>query len=325
MKQIWKLPFTGQAYPLEKSVISTVGKELGDSLKLAHDYFSKNGIEAQLPSGDILSVSDSEAQADIILINENVSLSKVIGYKVYKGIRLNTSRVLNTSLSLWASYVTDIIDPSDIGQSVNQEADVVHRSMDVFEQASAIASMGYLEVLYHIDLPDGGFINQEEAHLAGETLTIGEVVISSKGITFQGPCSIGTETDVLAFNGFYWERKKDKDSYPLMTVNTKSAVHTGIPIWNKHSPSVFSFFDWLQLEPTKKGIKVPNLESEVLTVTSIKLGKYTISTNSNGDLDIGGVIKVFGDTKKLSVGGVLFDKDLELSINYIRALAKKGL
>lgn len=324
MKQVWKLPLQSVSYPSEPFTVSTSGDYIGKDITLKHSYFSMADIRAVTEDGIELSVSNSLDKADFILMHENTSLSKVIGSKVYKGLRINSTKALNKVITIWASYVCDVLDPEDLGQPLHPSAEVRHKSIETFESKTAMASSGYFEVMYHMDLPEGGYINEDGIFFKSDKLRLNKVVLGQEGISFPENPSISHPKGKLSFNGLYWDNVIGDKRHPILTINPEVATHAGFLVWSKYSPSSVSTLSWMKVDDKNKTLKVDAIEAKVRT-EEIKIGEFTLKVDHSGDLNINDTIKIDAKTKKVSIGSIVFNKELIELLSYLKDLKNRGI
>lgn len=321
MKQVWKLPFNPVGYDPVSYTIVTFGGYVGKTYTLKHSYFSSDNIRVTDDSKNVYTISDTDQSADILLVNEFVSFTKLSGKKVYQNIKLNSERVLNKNLTLWASYIADVISPEDIGQAVHPDADVFHRSIDTFESFTAVGTSGYFEVLYHLDLPDGGFINETGAHFKGETLAIGGTTLNQKGIDFSDKPTLSYKDDSLSFNGVHWEHITKGDAKALLAINaSKSEVREGLLFWSKNAPGASTLVPWIKLSSKDESMSIPKLATKDLKTDMVSLGDFQLKILPSGDLSIADVITINKETKKVSIGSVVFNKELIELLDFVKSL-----
>ena len=137
---IWKYTWNTSGYEPVAVTLNTLNNQISDVIKLPHSFFKQEGFQASYLTSEgfyaplSVGVEDSLSRVDILLFGLESELSRLAGAQIYSRIKLNSPLAINASLQISVVYVADAFDPAEFNQSLNQEANVTHKSLTVSDR-----------------------------------------------------------------------------------------------------------------------------------------------------------------------------------------------
>lgn len=311
IENIWKLDWSPTGIE-ETFSLDTSRKVVGEIVPLKRTFFKGSGIRLTNPTGQALVVSSKDDRADILLYNEEHRLSELVGEPIYQSIRLNRNAV-GTILAVTAVYVADQITSNSFNQELNQDAEVLHYSIDTYITSTREFYTNFARVDDRMELPNG-FISRDGVSLRGDTmelggftLTPGRITSSASDIGLYGKDShIRFDPKINA-----WVRKISSTNReaPLLSFLDTAIPSGGIPLANKGDPTTLTFVDWFKTDPERKTVVVSSLETKTHTTSlldaqSIHIGGHTLSLDLNGQLNIDNALRIDLNTGVVTLGFV---------------------
>jgi len=308
MNQYFMVPFNPQGYDPESWNLDTTNLTLNTQLRLKHSYFLSGTFSAVLLNGTPLTVSETKGTADLLLIDYNATLSQLCGAKVFGKVVLNSARVTNTLIATVASYVVDIIDPSQLGQNLNPTSDVKHNS--VTTDAKGVNNLPIIEAVDvtispdgTLTFPDGGTFTKGKLLIKATDIEFPSVSISAGLWKFLGSAiKIANDVNFLMFDptnqAWYMQNQGTNAVAPIVAFYEDNPPIGGIPIIAGNNNRMLSFVPWFNLNFDTETLNVPDVQAKTvevgqLTTNEINIGNYTLTCDNNGVLSIGGGIKIY--------------------------------
>jgi len=313
MKNIYgfKLGFRYDGHGVEAFEFSTKDKVVGDIVYLPHSFFFLDGLTANLADGSSLSISSSDPNSDILVINPDGFLSSYTKKIVYSAIKLNKSRVCNTTININCNFVGDTIDPNDFGQMLNPESDVKHKTVETSDKIYT-PNLEADQITTQSISGQFGVINSEDIILESKRVVINNVLSFDKDkmVTSSPSFYVGTESIGLQLDN-------TSSTFSVVTPETTSKVVTylvpdneanSIPIISMVNPEKLETVPWLKVG-NDYDVWVPKIVTNDISCQSIKIGKVEIKYDTN-ILYIGNSIKINTTTEEVQIGNVVFDTNL---------------
>lgn len=313
MKNIYdfKLGFRYDGHEKKTFDLSTEGKTIGDIIKLPHSYFFFDGFKATLPNGTTLTVSYSDSNADILVVNMDSFISTYTKQLAYTAIKLNKSRVCNTNLSISCIFVGDTIDPNDFGQMLNPDSEVTHKKMNLSDRLTTPLVEADQIVTQSIS-GQFGVINSSDTLLESNRLLLDNTVsiekdkiVTSNQTLYIGTNSIGISLDEASST--FTINTPDSISKVITFLEPENEANT-IPIVSIENTEKLKTVPWLKVGE-EFDIRVPKVVTNDILCQNIKIGKIELKYDTNF-LYIGNSIKINVITEEVQIGNVAFDTNL---------------
>ena len=336
IKPIWKYSWKPEGYGEEKIEVDTSAALIGSFIKLPHTFFRGAEFSASLESGAELTIgyenSTLTGKEDLILRSQDVKLSQLGSSNVYRAIEVASKRAKAKKLILKINFIADAFDPADFGQSLNEEADVKHKSLEASEirTETLVVSRAVLDT-----------ISGTWGELTPELVRFASSLIVSNGFQYKdGIVTIDkalelscAEAGKLRYNPevYLWEvwNARTKKFVPI-TFSHESIGDipaNAIPYVSADDKAAQSYNPSFFLD--KNTLHIPSLETEAFHASQKKIDMltseitwqgHTLRILSDGILDIDNLLQIDKERGIVRIGNVTFDKAL---LATLRKLEKK--
>jgi len=337
VKPIWKFSWKPEGYGIQDVILNTSKKTLNTLVSFKGSYFRGKEFAANLKeSGNSLTIGYEDrtllGTEDIILRMLEPKLSQLGNSGVYRMIELATKRTLNTEILLKINFIADAMNPEDFNQDPHLEAHVVHKSLTATSVVTGTLSTGTLNISKGLS-GNWGELSEKGITSKGSTLKIGEDTFSEGSLTTKKSlyfeCNSLEKKGKLRYNkdNLLWEiwNPRSKKMVPIITshVTADKIPLGGIPVIDPNDATSLSFVDWFNVDLEKKSLSVKNIEAGPLKAsgkevviaggTTLILGEHTFK-DFEGTLTIDNILQIDKKKERLSIGGVVFDRDLVIFI-----------
>jgi len=346
LKPIWKYSWNPEGYGIVSLVINTKKKTRGSLIPLNHTFFRGKDFAAELESGSSLNIGYEnkplEGNEDIILRLFDPKLSQLSNTGIYRVLELVSARVLNTTLKIKVNFIADALDPEDLGQVLNQEADVVHKSLTVEDITSENALFRNLKVNSDLSGKWGSF-SEEGLKIKGDSLITSSASLEKGVFKTSDPLKIetgsGKEKGRIQYNSesYLWEvwnpRAKKLVPFVVSSLPSNDIPIGGIPFIEGKDLAALSYGDWLKADYVNRTLKVDKIETKDIKITdkTIEIGKTDKVVyigghkfqDIEGILNIDDVLFINNAKQEVSINGVVIDKELFKIIKELKLRLEK--
>lgn len=280
---VWKCAWNPAGYEPAEEHIDTSKKAVGDTVRLPRSHFRADNFTAWAlnPSGQnymLLKVLPygSTGKADVLLVGIDDELSRLAGVPIYSKIKLESKKALTSNLKVLVRYVGDTIDPKDFNQSLNQDADVKHKSLTC-EEVETDELFANIEIETPKLSGVWGSISLDVTELQSPRLRVGSLDITEERVTLNSNKLCTKNGGELRFDGFRWRTTNE----PLLSFSgdlTRIPDH-GVPV-ALGNPTSYTFVPWFSIDPSERTVVVEKLRvgSTVLSEEELIKLKALVST-----------------------------------------------
>ena len=326
-EKVWKLAWNPSGYTYNNVLVDTSSQKIGEFISLDHTFFCIKGISVTNSKGAFLTVSDTDSKADILLTSYQPYLSKVSNIPVFRNMMLNSKKSLG-KLSLTITFIADELNPDDLGQKLNENADVIHNSISTLYSDSIAEYTQFLGVSDFISLPNEGYISERCTKFNTKDFYINETQIDDKKLSFQSDdFKIKGNKGGISYNGKtgYISRYSPslKRDLPLLSLSDSTPTFNKFLVVNPNDPSTLKTINWLSLETHREGISLPHIKVDEIESTDIKIGGFNIKLDDNGNLNINNSI-IIDENNNVNIGSIKFNREFYDAYMYLLELKNRG-
>lgn len=330
MNRMWKLPWNPNGYDFRTYTIDTSGNKVGDIIPLEHTFFSSNGLSVVDARSASLIVSDTNPKADILMAGYQDYLSKVSDSQtIYKRLIINSNKAIGI-LDITIMFIADELDPEDIGQKVNMDSDVTHNSLDALYLLAVAGSFQFLKVEDCLNLPKEGYFNDLGSKIGTPTLQVQNTTISQSSIDFaEDEAEFKTKKSKIGYSAksdsWYRYSSTLNRNLPLLSISDVHPTPSSFVVVNPNDPSTLKCINWIKPLHDKEGVSIPNIETKEIVANNYKLGSFNLTLDHDGNLSINDMLKINKESNEVSIGSIVFNKELLELLSYMRDLKNRGV
>jgi hypothetical protein len=314
-ENIWKLDWNPSGIT-ETFVLDTHGKKSGDIISLKRTFFKKN-ISCVLSNNQILSVSEKNDSADIVLYNQELRLSNLVGEPIYQNIKIQ-NKAVNQNITITAVYVADHISSDSFGQELHPWANVTHYQTDSFITSSQNMYTDYLRIRDYIELPNG-HISSHSTSFKSDEILFNSFSLTKRGIeSSESTSGIFCKDSCIKYDQVSknWVQYINslREERPILSFQKREVPPGRILLTSQADSSTLETVDWLKINAEKKQLSVPlietsNSKTENAIIDKLFIGNFLISVDAYGNLNINNSLVIEKNTGSIKLGTITLTKE----------------
>lgn len=336
IKPVWKYSWRPEGYGLETIEMDTSSSPIGTLITFDHTFFRGLEFSAQLASGTSLTIGYENAaltgKEDLILRAYDAKLSQLCNSGIYRAVEIGSSRARAKKLLIKINFIADAIDPADFGQSLNPQADVIHKSLTAEKITSNEAVIENV-IAEKSTTGTWGAITPDKVTLTADSIEAAGIQFTRGTCTLKDPLILETSKGKLRYNPeiLLWEVWNSRSNrYVPITISHEAVEDIpegGIAVVSGDDKAAQCYQEGFFLKNSE--LNVPSIKTDAGTFTKDRIdlqtseilwNGHTLRTLSDGTLDIDNLLQVNNTTGTVRIGNVTFNKAL---LSVLQKLVKK--